>query len=364
MKKTLLSIAFAAFALCGFAQTTTTYTDDLTVTINGESTEPQQTEILVTENVDGTFNLSLDNFILYMGDDLMPVGNITLNNLMATTENGITTFETIQEITIQPGNLEGSTPDMWMGPLLGNVPVDLKAKLNADKLYCTIDIDMTDTDLKQFINVVFGSDEFNTTPEQGATTTYTDDLTVTINGESTDPQQTEIFVTENVDGTFNLSLDNFILYMGDDLMPVGNITLNNLMATTENGITTFETIQEITIQPGNLEGSTPDMWMGPLLGNVPVDLKAKLNADKLYCTIDIDMTDTDLKQFINVVFGTDEFNTTPEGGDGIENVTVADAKVNVYNLQGVVVKTNVNTANALDGLKQGIYIVNGKKVVK
>ena len=56
--------------------------------------------------------------------------------------------------------------------------------------------------------------------------------------------------------------------------------------------------------------------------------------------------------------------TIPEGGDGIETVTVADAKVNVYNLQGVVVKTNVNTANALDGLKQGIYIVNGKKVVK
>ncbi|MBP3567258.1 MAG: hypothetical protein J6J76_06885, partial [Paraprevotella sp.] len=103
MKKTLLSIAFAAFALCGFAQTTTTYTDDLTVTINGESTEPQQTEILVTENVDGTFNLSLDNFILYTEDDLMPVGNITLNNLIATTENGITKFETTQEITIQPG---------------------------------------------------------------------------------------------------------------------------------------------------------------------------------------------------------------------------------------------------------------------
>ena len=362
MKKTLLSIAFAAFALCGFAQTTTTYTDDLTVTINGESTEPQQTEILVTENVDGTFNLSLDNFILYTEDDLMPVGNITLNNLIATTENGITKFETTQEITIQPGNLEGSTPDMWMGPLLGNVPVDLQAKLNADKLYCTIDIDMMEG-LGQIIEVVFGTDEFNTTPEQGATSTYTDNLTVTINGESTEPQQTEILVTENVDGTFNLSLDNFILYTEDDLMPVGNITLNNLIATTENGITKFETTQEITIQPGNLEGSTPDMWMGPLLGNVPVDLQAKLNADKLYCTIDIDMMSS-LGQIIEVVFGTDEFNTTPEGGDGIENVTAADAKVNVYNLQGVVVKTNVNTANALDGLKQGIYIVNGKKVVK
>ena len=357
MKKTLLTIALAVFALCGFAQSTTTYADDLTVTINDESTEPQQTNILVTENADGTYNLSLENFILYMEDDLMPVGNITLNNLTATTENGITTFETKQEIIIQPGNLEGSTPDMWMGPLLGNVPVDLKAKLNAEKLYCTIDIDMMES-LEQIIKVTFGTDEFDTSLEEVKTTTYTDNLVVTINEESTEPQETNIIVTENTDGTYNLSLENFILYMEDDLMPVGNITLNNLTATTENGITTFETKQEIIIQPGNLEGSTPDMWMGPLLGNVPVDLKAKLTADKLYCTIDIDMMES-LEQIIKVTFGTDEFT-----GSSISKVKTADALVNVYNLVGVAVKTNVKASEALVGLKKGIYIVNGKKVTK
>ena len=358
MKKTLLSIAFAAFALCGFAQTTTTYTDDLTVTINDESTEPQQTNILVTENADGTYTLSLKNFMLGVGADALGVGNIELSGIVATEENGIKTFSVNQIINIAEGDAEGV--ETWLGPILGDVPIVLSAKMTTEKLYCTIDIDMMST-LEQIIYVVFGTDEFNTTPESSTTTTYTDDLTVTINDESTEPQQTNILVTENADGTYTLSLKNFMLGVGADALGVGNIELSGIVATEENGIKTFSVNQIINIAEGDAEGV--ETWLGPILGDVPIVLSAKMTTEKLYCTIDIDMMST-LEQIIYVVFGTDEFNTIPEGGDGIENVTVADAKVNVYNLQGVVVKTNVKTANALDGLKQGIYIVNGKKVVK
>lgn len=42
----------------------------------------------------------------------------------------------------------------------------------------------------------------------------------------------------------------------------------------------------------------------------------------------------------------------------------APAIVNVYNLQGMVVKAGVSEADALEGLPRGLYIVNGKKVVK
>lgn len=44
-----------------------------------------------------------------------------------------------------------------------------------------------------------------------------------------------------------------------------------------------------------------------------------------------------------------------------ENV---DATVNVYTIDGVCVKSGVKSSEALDGLRKGIYIVNGKKVVK
>lgn len=50
----------------------------------------------------------------------------------------------------------------------------------------------------------------------------------------------------------------------------------------------------------------------------------------------------------------------------IENTFASEtpAFVNVYNLQGMLIRQNVATESALDGLAAGIYIVNGKKISK
>ena len=189
-----------------------------------------------------------------------------------------------------------------------------------------------------------------------STTTYTDDLTVTINDESTEPQETNILVTENADGTYTLALNNFVLGADADAMGVGNIKLDNIEVKDENGIKTFSVNQIINITNGDKEGF--EEWIGPYLGDVPIELNGKMTDKKLYCTIDIDMMSS-LEQIIYVVFGTDDFK-----GSNIANIEISDALVNVYNLQGVAVKTNVKAANALDGLNRGIYIINGKKVAK
>ena len=152
MKKFLLTMAVALTALFATAQTKT-YTDNLVVTIDGESTEPQETTISVAENADGTYCLSLNNFVL---GGMIQVGNIVVDNIQATEENGIKSFATLQNILITAG--EGNT-DEWLGPLLGEVPVDLKGYMNDEQLYCTIGIDMTAT-LGQVITVTFGTDSF------------------------------------------------------------------------------------------------------------------------------------------------------------------------------------------------------------
>ena len=54
---------------------------------------------------------------------------------------------------------------------------------------------------------------------------------------------------------------------------------------------------------------------------------------------------------------------TTTGIDG--TVAEEDATVNVYNLNGILVRQNVKMGEALDGLQKGVYIVNGtKKAVK
>ena len=91
MKKVLLTMFMAVTTLVAMAQTTN-YTDNLVVTINGISNEPQKTDITVEQNNDGTYTLSLNKFTLISGEDIMPVGNIVLENIEATEENGIKSF--------------------------------------------------------------------------------------------------------------------------------------------------------------------------------------------------------------------------------------------------------------------------------
>ena len=221
MRKTLLTLMFAIAATFAMAQTTN-YTDNLVVTIDGESTEPQETTIIVEQNADETYKLSLNNFTL---GGMIQVGNIVLDGITATENNGIKSFQVNQEIFITAG--DGNEED-WLGPQLGAIPVSLTGMMNAKELYCTIDIDMSEM-LGQMINVVFG-DNFTAI-------NYTDNLVVTIDGESTEPQETTIIVEQNTNGTYKLALNNFVL--GEDVM-VGNIVLDGITATENNGIKSFQ----------------------------------------------------------------------------------------------------------------------------
>ncbi len=336
MKKVLLTMFMAVTTLVAMAQTTN-YTDNLVVTINGISNEPQKTDIAVEQNNDGTYTLSLNKFILISGEDIMPVGNIVLENIEATEENGIKSFAVERNIIITAGD---ENENDWLGPMLGEVPVSLTGKMDAEKLYCTIDIDMSAI-LGQVINVVFGDDNFS---NNANSVKYTDNLVVTINGISNEPQKTDITVEQNNDGTYTLSLNKFTLISGEDIMPVGNIVLENIEATEENGIKSFAVERNIIITAGDENESD---WLGPMLGDVPVSLTGKMDAEKLFCTIDIDMSAM-LGQIINVVFG-DENSVT-----SISNIAVEDAENVIYDITG----RRVNEIT-----EAGIYIVNGKKVL-
>ena len=56
-----------------------------------------------------------------------------------------------------------------------------------------------------------------------------------------------------------------------------------------------------------------------------------------------------------------------EGNSGIEGITDdienVDGPVDVYTIQGTIVKRQVERSQALEGLSRGIYIVGGKKVL-
>ena len=63
--------------------------------------------------------------------------------------------------------------------------------------------------------------------------------------------------------------------------------------------------------------------------------------------------------------GADALIDLPEGAviNGIADVVVLPEVVDVYSLNGVLVRKNVKSANAVNGLPAGIYVVGGQKVI-
>lgn len=144
--------------LCGIATANaqeSVYNDDLYVTVDGETTGPYASTVLVTNNTDGTINFGLNNFILLTEDgDEMPVGNISVPNLLATVNAGVTSFTFDGILTIQEGSDE--TIDFWLGPDLGELPTKLSGKLDNEHLYVVIDIA---TEMLGTIHVEFGKED-------------------------------------------------------------------------------------------------------------------------------------------------------------------------------------------------------------
>ena len=332
MKKFLLTMAVALTAMFATAQTKT-YTDELNVTINGTSSAPQQTTINVEAEANGTYTLSLLNFVMVDGEDNIPVGNIVVPAIAVTESNGIKNFTTKQTVPLTEGDPEIAS--FWLASMLQEITVDIKGKMTDGSLYCTIDIDLTEA-MGQVVAVTFGKDI-------KATRSYTDALVVTINGNSSTPQQTKINVDEKTDGTYTLSLNNFMLVDTESTIPVGNIVIHNIAADEADGVKNFAVNQKINIVEGDVEAP---FWMGPQLGEVPVDMTGKMTEYKLYCDINIDMSAT-LNQVINVKFGSEDLS-------GIEDIAGEQGTKAIFDLTG----RRVEAITA-----PGIYIVFGKKVI-
>lgn len=179
-------------------------------------------------------------------------------------------------------------------------------------------------------------------------TNYNEKIVVTVNNISTDSIPAAITVIDNGDGTCDFTLRNFHLISENSDIAVGNVEVKGIKMETVDGVSSISTKQSIVIK----EGDDPSVayWMGPDLEEVPIVLSGKITATALYVNIDIDMTES-LNQVINVVVG-QERNITA-GIGGVKVTPTANAAI-IYTLGGV----RVGKAT------KGVYVINGKKVIK
>lgn len=117
----------------------TNFTDGLSVKLEGSGTFPfSDATIQLVKELDGSHTFQLKNFKLGQGEESLSVGTIRIKNLTID-GNHITAKQTIN---IENG--DDATVESWMGPMLQDVPVELDATRNGDKLVAKIFIDLTD----------------------------------------------------------------------------------------------------------------------------------------------------------------------------------------------------------------------------
>lgn len=115
----------------------TNFTDGLSVKIEEGGTFPiSDATIQLVKELDDSYSFQLKNFSLAQGQ--IPVGTIRIKNLTID-GNHITAKQTIN---IENG--DDATVKDWMGPMLQEVPVELDATRNGDKLVAKIFIDFSD----------------------------------------------------------------------------------------------------------------------------------------------------------------------------------------------------------------------------
>lgn len=351
------------------------YKNGLSVNVNEEITAPQLTKYKVITKPNGEISLALNNFKLNIAGEILPVGNIVLENV--TVDGNHYTANQVIRIT------EGDDPTVedWAGPGLDEVPVKLDGTLHDGRLDATIDIDMSAT-LEQVIKVILAP-LYEATPAKA--------LTIPADGLGN--------VTFN--RTFSKGWNTFVAPFPVTKKQLGYEKANTLASiSTSAGWLKFDDVADETLEANkpyllyySADQTPVEFYYGGEVLSTTGEVKATATAHDgakvsmvgnytpQFCVED--------NYFLSDVTGKDEiakagarsvvdatkcyftFENVPNpaalsvkfGGDvtGMGNVVAEETapRANgVYNLQGVKLSNG-----SVEGLPAGLYIVNGRKVL-
>lgn len=325
------------------------YSGYLNISLDGAPMPEESATIEITDNGNGTCTFKLPNFAF--GE--LNVGDIVVENVTVTEENGTKTYK---------GSAEAL---MLMGGAIG-ADVTLNGTITADNIVdFKIDVIWTNDGTLQGddmpIYVTF------TTESQAsqASTQYTGYLNASMLGKNiiTNELRT-ITITENGDGTCTFLLPNFSF----NNMPLGDITVENVTITENDGTKEYNGEAKGLILGGENAGLTitADVTLsGTITGN-EVDFKIDViwtNGDN----IPIDVTFTSGK--LSSVEGINAATAAVYGTTGAIAINGYTGNAQVYNMGGQLVASRIVDGDATIDVTAGIYIVridgtNVKVIVK
>ena len=372
MKK-IYSILFMLVALVATVNAAS-YKGTLDITMMGsEIAKGQATVVDMNEVSEGNFTFVLPDFSVTIGETVLPLGDIVVENVTRTDENGDGTFEIV-----------GMVEDL----ALPNDP----SIADEEKIHAKVEIAGTETaEGAMDLDIVVGwyvayPDKSETMPievkfvgQLVPVTVYEGKLDISMMGsEIAKGQDASVQLKDMGEGNYTFVLPNFSVTIGDAVLPLGDIVVENVTRTDDNGDGIFE-----------IGGMVEDLALP--------DDPSVADADKIHAKVEIAGTETadgamDLditvgwyvaypdksetmpievkfvgqkKDDIGAVVDAISFDVAVYGTNGAIVVNGFDGVVEIYDFAGRLVKSAQVAGNAEVALAKGLYIVRiGAKAAK
>ena len=374
MKK-IYSILFMLVALVATVNAAS-YKGTLDITMMGaEIAKGQATVVDMNETEDGNYTFVLPDFSVTLNGQVLPLGDIVVENVTRTDDNSDGVFE-----------IAGSVEDL----ALPNEP----SIADEEKIHAKVEISGTETadgamdlditvgwymaypdDLTQIIPI-----EVKFVGQLVPVTVYEGKLNISMMGsEIAKGQDASVQLKDMGEGNYTFVLPDFSVTLNGQALPLGDIVVDNVTRTDDNGDGIFE-----------IGGMVEDLALP--------DDPSVADADKIHAKVEIAGTETadgamdlditvgwymaypdDLTQIIPIevkfvgqkkedigaVVDTVSFDGAVYGANGVVVVNGYEGTVVVYDFAGRLVKSAQVAGNAEIALTKGLYIVRtGAKAAK
>lgn len=251
-------------------------------------------EIVVPINYKRTDVVPTKMNVIISSDDYWNRGNMVENSKLEVDDVQFVYYHALKNVTYNGKPIEvKENESQFYIPISPDETFDLK-KLKYDKVGvgATVEAPVYDA-VNNTVTITVKGNDFDKNDKSVTTyvftivkeqTNFTDGISVKLEGSGTFPiSDATIQLVKELDGSHTFQLKNFSLAQGQ--IPVGTIRIKNLTID-GNHITAKQTIN---IENG--DDATVEDWMAPALQNVPVELDATRNGDKLVAKIFIDLTE-------------------------------------------------------------------------
>ena len=253
-------------------------------------------EIIVPINYKLTDVVPTKMNVIISSDDYWNRANMVENSTLEVDDVQFVYYHALKNVTYNGKPIEvKENESQFYIPISPDETFDLK-KLKYDKVGAgaTVEAPVYDA-AKNTVTITVKGNDFDKNNKSVTTyvftivkeqTNFTDGLSVKIEGSGTFPiSDATIQLVKELDGSHTFQLKNFKLGQGEESLSVGTIRIKNLTID-GNHITAKQTIN---IENG--DDATVEGWIGPMLQEVPVELDATRNGDKLVAKIFIDFSD-------------------------------------------------------------------------